>query len=116
MNFKRHIDPISPSDLNIGRVFLKREKIESLITRDFFSKKEILLGLGEIISLILHSKDVEIIEIFKEDFLQYFAIPIRNSEGWRWMVTLENLPRFPKKDQIKVRDLIIDIHDKISFS
>jgi hypothetical protein len=115
MNFERHTN-LSPSTLNVGKTFLKREKIQSLMRREILNRQDIVFGLGEIISLMLHSKDVEIIEIFKNDFLQYFAIHERSEEGWRWIPILRNLSEFPKKDQIKVRDLIIDIHDQISLA
>lgn len=116
MNFERHIGPATSSSLNIGSIFLKRKEIESFMEPLSARRKDIQLGLGKILEFILETKDLQVIEIFKKDFLQYFAIPQRKEEGWRWMVILKNLSDFSKKDQIKVRDLVIEIHDQISFS
>lgn len=112
MNFERGQNPIK--NLQIGIKFLKKQKIQSLLDTKSFGFG-VTLGMGEIIELIIKNKDIQIIEIFMESFLNYFLCPIRKGEEYRWIPVLENLPNFPKEHQIKIRDMVLEIHDKISM-
>jgi len=108
MNFERHIEPIR--SLNIGRRALKKQRIQNLLYKERFgSMKEIWMGMGLIIDLIRETKDVEYIEIFKEDFLAYFAIPVRRNEQWRWEELYQIIPQFPNKGVFRAQELIMEI-------
>jgi hypothetical protein len=92
MNFERHnIDP--RRTLDIGRRSVKKERIQNLLYKESFGSHGMMwMGMGNIIDLIKETKDGEYIEIFYDDFLQYFAIPLRKGEKWRWE---EIIPQFP---------------------
>jgi len=88
----------------------KKAKIQSLIWQArFVTPGEIWLGMEEIIDLIKETKDGEYIEIFKEDFLQYFAIPARKGEQWRWEAVYEVIPKFPNEGIFKYHVALMNI-------
>lgn len=109
MNFERNIaDPLRT--LNIGRRAVKKAQIQDLLYKERFTDHvEIWMGMGGIIDLIRKTKDGEYIEIFKEDFLGYFAIPARKGEKWRWEALYEVIPQFPNKGVFKAHSLLMEI-------
>ncbi len=67
--------------------------MQSLLYREMFgSPTPMVMGMGLIIDLIKETKDPEYIEIFKEDFLHYFAIPVRKERKISNNNPLENKP------------------------
>jgi hypothetical protein len=109
MNFERHhIDPFRT--LNVGRRAIKKQKMQDLLYKERFgSMEEMWMGMGLIIDLIKETKDVEYLEIFKEDFLAYFAIPVRRGEKWRWEELYQIIPQFPNKGVFRAHELIMEI-------
>lgn len=108
MNFERHnIDPLRT--LNIGKRSVKKEKIQSLLYKENFGSEMMWMGMGNVIDLIKETKDGEYIEIFYEDFLQYFAIPLRKGEKWRWEQLYEIIPEFPNKGVFRAHELLMKI-------
>jgi hypothetical protein len=109
MNFQR-IDNDPLRTLDIGKRALKKQKIQSLMYKEgFVTQGQLWMGMGNIIDLIKETKDGEYIEIFKEDFLQYFAIPVRKGEKWRWEQLYEIIPQFPNKGVFKVHSNVMEI-------
>lgn len=109
MNFeRRNTAPLK--SLDIGLRAVKKAQIQNLIYKEkFFNNGDICMGVEEIINLIIEKKDVEYLEIFKEDFLVYFAIPVRKGEKWRWEKLYETLPQFPSKGVFRAHELINEI-------
>lgn len=108
MNFERTSDPLRT--LDIGKRALKKQKMQSLMYNERFgSLTPMWMGMGLIIDLIKETKDGEYIEIFKEDFLQYFAIPVRKGEKWRWEELYQIIPDFPSKGVFKVHTDLMEI-------
>ena len=108
MNFERHTDPLRT--LDIGKRALKKQKMQSLLYKEIFgSSTPMVMGMGLIIDLIKETKDVEYLEIFKEEFLKYFLIPSRKYEKWRWEALYEILPQFPNKGVFRAHSLMMEI-------
>lgn len=108
MNFERHTDPLKI--LDIGRRAVKKNQMQNLLYKERFTDHvEIWMGMGGIIDLIRKTKDGEYIEIFKEDFLVYFAIPARKSEKWRWEALYEIIPQFPNDGIFKYHESLMNI-------
>lgn len=110
MNFERHnSDPLKT--LMVGRRSVKKQKIQSLLYKERFGsmKDPMWMGMGLIIDLIKETKDPEYIEIFKDDFLKDFAIPVRKGEKWRWEELYEMIPQFPQKGIFKTHQMIMEI-------
>jgi hypothetical protein len=86
MNFeRRNNDPLRT--LDIGRRSIKKTQMQNLFYKEKFGiHGKIWMGMGLIIELIQETKDDEYLEIFKEDFLKYFLIPLRKGEKLRWKV------------------------------
>ena len=109
MNFERHnTEPLKT--LGIGKREIKKQEMQSLLYREMFgSSTPMVMGMGLIIDLIKETKDPEYIEIFKEDFLHYFAIPVRKGEKWRWEQLYEMIPQFPQKGIFRTHQLLMEI-------
>jgi hypothetical protein len=108
MNFERNTDPLRT--LDVGRRALKKQKMQSLLYKEGFgSGEKIWMGMGNIIDLIKETKDGEYIEIFKEDFIEYFAIPVRRGEKWRWEQLYEVIPKFPNKGVFQAHLSLMEI-------